>query len=726
MSVMKEILDKIDEITGGGAVTEAEASVTAEYPAMFLYAGKKAAESCPVIKKHLKRKLKNSRSILHAVMTGENGEEFPGTDFTVNIPVPEVRGEAIEYLTGSDERLGRFNAAAKTAADRLMMSPGFPQTNKCFLFIVTDSDSIPNALLPEFVILFEELAHIRVNTYLFVNLSGAADGFVSSAAFFRELEVCRGESFDYSPAVMLREGQHIPVHRDGAVFDAVFFLEMYRSDMKYSPCNAENNARIAALTAVLLDKAEPVALPDSLFHTAGISSAGKPEKAISHILYRSVTEMLAGSGGDDAPMIPVERLFGYEVISSACDNILLALPDIDEIISVMPRNGSDPDNIKNTNIRNILEYYGGADEDYFTRRYENACMGMTDCCEGADIEGIFADFINKGTLRLADAIRYMEHNGAVPECLGEVINRLTSEEETLAAQLAETLGQPCPDLPHGLFSKPTGCDILAAAVRVKYGKMLELLRLRAGKRLASNLLARVNELAAKMNTAANAIRAFTDELTEDILKELYNDESTLTDAEAFTGHYSGTVRGISSVWENASRGRELYNVLMECGTKGTDGLAETALDIYRRMLSEPTVREIFAESFDKELYERYRSFEGGKDPGWVDARLIERLTEMSRANLRYSVFQPNNSMYCMGNRDIGFVKKMLGYEDPAFLTVNVGDVACGSYEQLAVYGVPSIDSIVYANECRKVYDGFAAAHGDSVYVNRRGARAPEN
>ena len=63
---MKEILEKIDEITGLKGETEAGASVTAEFPAMFLYIGQKAAESCPVIKKHLKRKLMNSRGVLHA------------------------------------------------------------------------------------------------------------------------------------------------------------------------------------------------------------------------------------------------------------------------------------------------------------------------------------------------------------------------------------------------------------------------------------------------------------------------------------------------------------------------------------------------------------------------------------------------------------------------------------------------------------------------------------
>ena len=699
-------------------MNEADASVTAEYPAMFLYVGDKAAESCPVIRERLRQKLKNSRGILHAALNASGAGECAVTDFTVSIPVSDVRGEALEYITGSDERLGEFNSAVKTAADRLMMSSGFPQTNKCFLFIVSDPDSPLCALLPEFVILFAETAHIRVNTYLFVNFSGAQDGFVSSAAFFRELEECRRDDLVYDCPVMLREGQHIPVHWEGAVFDAVFFLEMYRSDMKYSRRNAENNAGIAALTCVLLDKAEPEALPKSAFHTAGFSCAQKPDRTISHILYKSIIDVLAGGSSAEPADIPAEKLFGYDVISAECDRVLLTLPDIDGIVSVMPKNGTGPDSVNNTNVRNILDHYGGADEEYFTDKYENACYRMIDCSGGVDIEGVFEDYINKGILTLNDAVRCLDHNGVAEECVNEVISRLGAEEETLEQQLSELLAQPCSDLPHGLFSKPTGCDILAAAVRVKYGKKLDILKVRAAKRLAGNILARVSALADSLSAAAAKIKSLSDEFSEEILRELYDDESTLTDGAAFTGHYAEVVRSTSAVTEGA---KDLYYTLTDCGTKGTAGLTDAAFGIYRRLITEPSVREIFAQSFDRELYERYRAFEGGKDPGWVDARLVDRLTETCRADLRYSVFQPNNSLFCMGDPDIGFVKKMFGYEDPAFLTVHVKDVNCASYEQLAVYGVPTIDSMVYANECRKVYDGFVAAHGDSVFVDRNGA-----
>lgn len=717
--MMNKLLEKIDEITGLTGGAEAKASVTAEYPAMFLYFGEKAAESCPVIRKQLREKLMNSRSILHGGVTANDTGDIPDTDFTLRCTVPAERGNALDILTGSDELLERFNDCVKTAVDKLMKCSGFPQTNRCFLFIVSDTDSPLNALLPEFVMLFSENAHIRVSTYLFAQLSGAADGFVSSAAFFKELEDCRKPDFTYDRAVMYREGQHIPVHWEGALFDGVFFLEMYRSDMKYSPRNAENNARIAAMTAVLTDKAEPVALPGSMFLTAGISSAGKPSAAISHILYKSIIDLLVSENPEDIPQIPVSKLFGYDVIYSESERVTLTLPEISDIVSAMPKkSGSDPDSVKNTNICNILEYYGGADEEYFELKYAEPLMRMIGCCEGADIQGIFADYIDKGTLRLSGAIRYLEHDGAVSQCLNEVADRLNAEEEALNTQLSELLEQPCPELPHGLFSKPTGCDILAAAVKAKYSLKLEIIKLQAAKRLASDMLGRVSRLEAAMSTAAGKIKALSDELTEDILRELYDDESTLTDAEAFTGHYAGTVRGLPSVTDAAARAGSLYDTLMECGTKGTDGLTDTAAEIYRRLTAEPSVREIFAESFDKELYDRYKDFGGGKDPGWVDARLIDRLRDTCRANLRYSVFQPVNSLFCMGNREIGFVRRMLDYEDPGFTTVHVGDVKSDTYEQLAVYGVPSIDSMVYANECMKVYEKTVAESGDNVYIKR--------
>ena len=105
-----------------------------------------------------------------------------------------------------------------------------------------------------------------------------------------------------------------------------------------------------------------------------------------------------------------------------------------------------PDSVKNTNIRNILEYYGGADEEYFELKYAEPLMRMIGCCEGADIQGIFADYIDKGTLRLSGAIRYLEHDGAVSQCLNEVADRLNAEEEALNTQLSELLEQPCPEI----------------------------------------------------------------------------------------------------------------------------------------------------------------------------------------------------------------------------------------------------------------------------------------
>ena len=72
----------------------------------------------------------------------------------------------------------------------------------------------------------------------------------------------------------------------------------------------------------------------------------------------------------------------------------------------------------------------------------------------------------------------------------------------------------------------------------------------------------------------------------------------------------------------------------------------------------------------------------------------------------------------MGNGDIGFVKKMTKFEDPAFTTVFIGDVKSASYEQLAVYSIPSPENVMYVNECRRVYDGYTAENEDMIYIDR--------
>lgn len=716
---MKEIFERIDELISGSGSAAQAASACAVYPAMFLYIGEKAAERCAPIRAYLKEKLMNGGSILHAVM----GAQCSDADITLNAEVPEIRGDALGVLNSSDKRLKEFGENVTKAVDALMMSSGFPQTDRCCLFIVTVTDCPLNTLLPEFVILFTENAHIRVNTCLFAEFAGT-EGYLASGAFFRELEDCRNESFVYDGAVMMRDEQRIPVHWEGAVFDNVFLLEMYRSDMKYSQHNAEGNAKIEALTAVLRDREEPVPLPKSPFCTAGISCAEKPSETIAHTIYKSLIDMIAGLSDEEPPKLPLSQLIGYDVIAAQCDRIMLTLPDIADIISVLPkRAGADPDRIVNTSIRDILSYYGGADEEYFTARYEEPCARAADLCTGADIREILRTYINKGTLRLGGALRLTEHDGDISVCLAEVAERLDSDVSELKKQLETLLGEPCGGLSHGLFSKPTGCEILASAISRKYSKKLEILRISMMKRIVSGILAQVSELHNELAGAVGGIRVFSDSLKEDILKELYDNGSTLTDAAPFMACYAEVTRRAASGFDRSGgmtavlNGRDLYGVLMDCAN-GTDELADIAFDICKKLFADPNVREIFAETFDKELYERYRSFDGGKDRGWVDAQLDRRLKDESRANLRYSVFQPSNSIFVMGNRELDFVKKMLSFDDPAYNTVHIGDVNTSSYEQLAVYNVPSADSVVYMNECRKVYEAFAAENGDSVYIRR--------
>ena len=719
---MKELLKKIDECMYRTAEDKPAPSVGAEYPAMFLYAGKRAAESCAAVRKHLKNGLTNGGSILHASV----GTDCPDADLTIRFGIPSVRGSLLSAVTGSDELLSSFNEQVKTAADRLMMSQGFPQTNRCMLFIVTDSDSELNALLPEFVMLFTETAHIRVMTYLFVHFSTGEEGYLNSAAFFRELEDCQNSEFLYDAPVMFREGQRITVHWEGPVFGAVFFLEMYRSDMKYSPHNAVNNARIAAMTAILRDREDPEPLPPSPFYTAGYSSAEMPAETISHVMFRSLTDMLAGTADSEPPELPVNELFGYDAVAEACGRITAGLPDISSVLSVLPAGNSpcDPDIVRNTNVRNILEYYGGADERYFEDKFVNAAVPLTDICESINVAGIISGYINKGTLKLSEALKLLGHDGSISACLDSVAERLDAEEKELADHLEKVLSQPCSDLPHGLFSKPTGCDILASAVKMKYSVKFEILKRKMMKRLVSGILAQVSGLASSVTSALGSIRSFSDSLNEAILREIYDSESTLTDADAFSACYSETVRKAADELEGSGgisaclKGRELYNVLMNCAENGTGEFEDIALDIYRKLLASTAVRAVFARNFDEELYERYARSGGGRDRGWVDARLVEKLKYECCANLRYSVFQPSKILCCMGNGDIGFVRKMSGYEDPAFNTVHAGFVNSASYEQLAVYNVPSADSVVYIGECRKVYEGYVSGHGDDLYIRR--------
>ena len=122
---MKEILKRIDELIGSTDETGSAASAGAEYPAMFLYVGEKAAENCPQIRAHLKEKLMNGSSILH----GTIGTERADADFSVNIKIPVVRGDTLTYLYEENDRLTSFSAEISKITDKLMMSSGFPQTN---------------------------------------------------------------------------------------------------------------------------------------------------------------------------------------------------------------------------------------------------------------------------------------------------------------------------------------------------------------------------------------------------------------------------------------------------------------------------------------------------------------------------------------------------------------------------------------------------------------------
>ncbi|MBO6231705.1 MAG: hypothetical protein J6O50_14195 [Ruminiclostridium sp.] len=721
---MKEVLKKAAEcidIRQGSAA----ASARAEYPAMFLYVGDKAAERMPEIKADLSRRLANAGSIRHAVMSDGGSVQPDGSDMHICIDLPENRGECVDHILRDDGRLSAFNSAAKKVADGLMMTSGFPLMSRCFLFIVTTSDCRLNAVLPEFVMLVTENAHIRVNTLLFTDLGESAEGMIGSAAFFRELEYCQKSGFVYDGRIMMREDQRISVHWEGAVFGEVFFLEMYRSDMKYCGRNAVNNSRIAAAAAALLDREDPPSLPRSVFFTAGLAYARRPDDIIAHIMYKALADMIFGFDGGESRELPAAQLFGYEAVARICDRVMQSLPDVSTIVPVMPETaGRDPDAVRNTNVRDILGYYGGADEKYFDERFAGSCARMIDCCESIDISAVFGEYINKGTLRISDVLSILGHDGAVTACLGDVTERLSSEEEELTRELDDLLSQPCPGLAHGLFAKPSGCEIIAAAVSAKYGKKLEILRVRMMKRLVANLLSDMKEYEARAAEAVRCLKAFSDALNEDIMHEIYDNGSTLTDVSAFTVHYTKLIGSAAEEFDRGGgiaailHGNGFYDVIMNCGRNGAEEAGGIVLDVFRKLAASQTVRAVFSMSFDEELYARYKDFEGGKDPGWVDAQLIDRLREECRANLRYSVFQPSDTLCCMGSGESAFVKKMREFEDPAFSTVFTGSVNGEPYEQLAVYSVPSVDSVVYVNECMKVYDGYSAENGGKVMIDR--------
>ena len=718
---MKEILKRTEECVKDVSVKELPVSAAAEYPAMFIYVGPKAARRINTVRAHLKGLAANGGSVLHAVF-GTSSED---ADIAIDTEIPARRADTVEYVVSNDHRLADLSAQVKAAADRLMTAAGFPRTNKCFVFVITEPGCPYNALLPELIMLFSENVHIRVFSYLYAEFDEHTQKLSEAGAFFKELSDCSDSGFSYDTA-MIRGEQRIPVHKDGAVFDGVFFLENYRSDMKFSAANEACNARITALTAMLLDREDPIRLPRGVFLTAGLASVEKPTAIISHIIYMSVMNIIAGGTGTSAVQLPVSRFFGYDAVAMLCDRAMTGLPGASEIVSVMPKDaGRDPDTVKNTNVRSILEYYGGADSDYFDTAFRSRCETLVDSSGGISVSKIFRDYINKGTINVSDMLTYLRHDGAVTECVNEVTDRLGSEEDELKTQLDSILSEPCPGLSRGLFSKPGGCEILAAAVSEKYSKELELLRVRMMKRIASDISAQADELAAETAAAAKSIKKFSDELSEEILGEIFENETTLTDVKTFTEHYSRVTEKAFEEFDRSGgmtallKERELYGVLMACEKNGTDAIAEIAFALYQKLLQAPAVRAIFAQSFDEELYARYSDTDGGKDPGWVDARLIERLGEVSRANLRYSVFQPDNCLYCIGNGNSDFVRKMSTYEDPGSDTEHIRGSGREPYEHLAVYNVPSTDSIVYAGECMKVYEGACAAHGDSFYIDRR-------
>ena len=110
---MKEILKKADECVNLTADDEVSASSGAEYPAMFLYVGDKAAEQRALIRKCLKQKLINGGSISHVVMRELSSARYDDADLCVEIGLPDDRGESLEYILGDDGRLARFNDAGE-------------------------------------------------------------------------------------------------------------------------------------------------------------------------------------------------------------------------------------------------------------------------------------------------------------------------------------------------------------------------------------------------------------------------------------------------------------------------------------------------------------------------------------------------------------------------------------------------------------------------------------
>lgn len=723
---MIDILESIDRNFGELADPFRKRSVdSAVSPGLFLFVGR-AVEKCGYIKEFLAKHWINSSKILYAGIGADSDELSTNIEFV--IPDDFSRGEIGSVLLSDPEALKEFNDEVSKLSTELMKATGFADMSRAFVFIITYADDPLNTVVPEITMLLREKCHFNVKPYLFVNFADIDDENAHpleySAAFIQELEHCQSTDFNYTCKIRQQGNHLLDVEQNGPTFESTVLLELFRKDKKFSRENEKENGTIAAMMMFLLNSRNKLTLPEGTFITAGYSIVTKPNTIISHVLFKALLEKVIGihDGSNDGEYIA--RMFDTERISTIVNEELSReMPSVNEIISVLPgySGGGNPAKVSNTSVGTILEYYGGADEEYFERRFVEYFRKKALNIEPLNIKSIIKNAIDSEQLTPCAAMKALEDGGVIQRKLSELLEEYTRSEERILSELNALLESPCANVRNGIFNRTTGCEIISQAVQQKYNKRIELEICRIEKSIIEQNIHSTHSMMAKLNEQLRLINDIKTRFEDIIVSEIAEAEYTLADPNAFSSYYTSVVEGAFKEYVQRQRKNgviedgSLYNEIMNLTKANGDSLLRLIEAGFKRLASTQKFMEIFQMSFDAELYARYGST---TQKDGVNSELLNKLMDESCANLRYDSIGGTSSMYCIGSSDIPFVEYASKLEGQPFSITHIEDTQKEYYEQLMVYGNVEVSAVKYVKDCNQLFENMSEDEQKNTYFKR--------
>lgn len=683
-------------------------------PAIFVFIGERAAARQPIIAEYLKKRWDNAENVIYFNINNDSSF-MNGVDKGIS------RKELHDKLLNNDEFKTAFNNEVIDLATKIKHS-SFQKMQNAYVFFVTYCDEKLNALLPEAVMLLKKkMEGVTLINYLFNSLDEKvkSENTFDNISFMKEMEEFHSPTFSCSLPIDKQGEFCFDTEQNGPVFNEIFCQELYRQDGLFCENNDNENAYVIAAVMYLINRRSPYNLVShsrGKILAAGYSAAEKPNDIIAHCIYSTLFDSLTGINSE-----PTEKekktlcdFLSEETVNEICDRVLADFPiQSDAVLSVVPNENISPASIRNTNVGSILsDFFHGADMDFYENQYEKPMIKSINCDR---VLKFLINAINNGDIAFSSATAMISPENIALNRLRELMEQFKNNEIYEKQQIV-SIENEIISIPRGcLFSKkPNGCDIVAAAVKLKYNAMYNVTLCKLKQAVVKKWIDELNNIYPLFTRAHNILSDRSAKVKKSIADSFSREQSSLVTFDVMENCYHKVatealeackaeggfdISVCDYIFTNDKNGFRLNLEESDSSANGMKVLEKETARLFALLLNQQSVSKIFGMNYDEELYFRYGA--ANVNENRVNEDLYQKLNAESSENLRFTVLDGDKykQKYCIGNDQTKFVNYIKGKISSnvslssQLTLINIGQKTI--YEQISLAGEIGFENINY-------------------------------